>query len=416
LLLHPIEHKAVDLAFRWHATARYSDGDIAERLNEYVLTLPDGAEVRLRTKGRWGRGSPGRFSKDTVRDLLQNPYYIGKVPYYGRNKDGQRRKRGNYVALYPGQHESIVDEETFDRSQRIRSLMSHNPRSRDDVLERIYVLSGILRCGYCGEPMRAQSSGGTRYYRDKSRALHIRDCPQCYVHADDVETEIGRIVERIQLAPGWREAIAGELHPDLDADEIEERKDAIEAKLERAKQLYIDGDIGRVRYEQEKAHCRVQLSDLQPVGYDDIISVGTFLESVSEWDALAPLKQKERLRMLFATVLIRGTRLVAAKPTEALYALIQHSAGARRQPLFEGGCHRNSGADGSRSRRLHQATPPILPAVPLSRQKKDAAVEHICFQNRSNRSNRSKPGILTVISSPWKRSRGVSPLASTGRL
>jgi hypothetical protein len=59
------------------------------------------------------------------------------------------------VALYPGKHEPLVDQETFERSQKVRSLMSHNPRSRADVLERIYVLSGILRCGYCGERMRA---------------------------------------------------------------------------------------------------------------------------------------------------------------------------------------------------------------------------------------------------------------------
>ena len=351
LLPHPIEREAVRLAFEWHTTGQYSDGDIAERLNEYVHTLSDGTEVSFRTKGRWGRGVPGRFSKDSVRDTLQNPYYVGKVPYYGCDEKDQKRKRGDYAALYSGLHEPLVDEKTFERSLEIRRLMSHHPRTRGNVLERIYVLSGILRCGYCGELMRAHSSNhGVRYYRDKSQVQHLSDCPQQYVHADDVEAQFDRIVQSIELSPHWREQVVAALHPDLDADEIREREQAIEARFERAKRLYIDGDIGAAQYEREKMACRANLSDLRPACYDDIISTAALLESASEnWSKLTPLQKKKRSRTMFTTVLIRGTKLLAGKPTEACYALIQHSAGFRKSIFLEGEDYRNSGSDGART-------------------------------------------------------------------
>ena len=49
---HPIESRGVLFAFQQYATGQFSDRDIAEMLNHYVVTLPDGTEVHLRSKGR----------------------------------------------------------------------------------------------------------------------------------------------------------------------------------------------------------------------------------------------------------------------------------------------------------------------------------------------------------------------------
>ena len=52
LVPHPIESRGVLFAFQQYATGQFSDRDIAEMLNQYVVTLPDGTEVPLRSKGR----------------------------------------------------------------------------------------------------------------------------------------------------------------------------------------------------------------------------------------------------------------------------------------------------------------------------------------------------------------------------
>ena len=345
LVPHPVEREAIRLAFEWYVTGEYSDGNIANRLNAHTHTLPDDTKVRFRTKGRHGRGTPAKFGKDSVRELLRRPFYVGLVPYFGINEKGKKRKRDDAVALYPGQHEPLVDQETFDQCRNIRKLMTHHPRTRPDTLDRIYTLSGILTCGYCGLPMRSHTSHGTRYYQDKSRIQHLADCPQTYVHADVIEEEVAQLIQSIQLPPGWREMAVANLHPDLDADAIHEREEALRARLERARQLYIEGDIDRMWYDREKLECRARLTDLRPGNYYDIITVGEVFETASEWHILTPLQRKERSRFLFTTVLIRGTRLHAAKLTDACYALIQLSVGLRWPVLGEKG-HRNYGSDG----------------------------------------------------------------------
>ena len=340
LVPHPVDREAVRLAFEWHASGSYSDGEIAEKLNAHVHTLPDGAEVRFRTRGRTGRGEPGVFSKDSVRDILQHPFYTGVVPYYGVNEKGQKRKRDDPAALYAGQHEPIVDQETFEESQRIRALMGRSPRNHENWRERTYILSGILRCGYCGARMIGSAGNGERYYRDKSRIQHTVDCTQSHVDADVVESQFARIVASIELAPNWREETIAAEHPDLTVEEVREREEEIQERLERAKRLYIEGDIDKARYEREKLKCGELLADLRPNSQCDILSAGAVVES--DWHDLTPLQQKERSRTMFTTVLIRGDRLVAVKPTDALFALFRRLADFREPEE----AHRISGSDG----------------------------------------------------------------------
>ncbi|MBF6309353.1 recombinase family protein, partial [Nocardia farcinica] len=91
--------------FEWYATGEYSYNDIAHRLNEEVFVLPTGDEVRFRTKGVPGRCPPGLFTKDAVRDIIQNPVYVGYVSYSGSDEDGVRRRKP--VELFDGKHQGI---------------------------------------------------------------------------------------------------------------------------------------------------------------------------------------------------------------------------------------------------------------------------------------------------------------------
>ena len=291
-LPHPIEAEAIKLAFQWYRTGRCSDGQIAERLNRHQHELPNGSAAHFRTKGRWGRGKPGRFSKDSVRELLQNPYYVGVVPYFSVNGKGQKRKRQDAVVLYPGRHEPLVDQETYDCCLSVRRVLGRHPRQRDDWAERIYTLSGILRCGYCGQVMRAQSGHGVRYYQDKSRIQRTSDCSQPYVHADQVEAEVGRFVQAVRLPPGWRDEIISFLHPDLDPETLKQEQESVGRRLERAKRLYLDGDLDDTEYAHEKALYETRLSDLRPENYSDILTAGEALETAEEWQRLEPLERK----------------------------------------------------------------------------------------------------------------------------
>jgi DNA invertase Pin-like site-specific DNA recombinase len=94
----PDEHEAqgVHLAFERYAIGKYSDNDIADILNE----------AGYRPKGR-GERALELFSKDSVRDLLQNRFYLGEVRY--------KRQR------HKGVHQAIISQELFDLCQKVRA-------------------------------------------------------------------------------------------------------------------------------------------------------------------------------------------------------------------------------------------------------------------------------------------------------
>ena len=129
LVTHPIESTGVGLAFDWYQSGENSNAKIAEMLNAYDYLLPDGKTIRLRHKGSLGKTSPGKFSKDTVRVMLGNVFYTGKVLYYGVDERGRRQKRhAGLAAVYPGKHPALVDESAFERAQELRNLLHKYPK------------------------------------------------------------------------------------------------------------------------------------------------------------------------------------------------------------------------------------------------------------------------------------------------
>ncbi len=88
--------------FEHYATGAYSDMQIAEWLN---------------TRGfLTNRNHP--FGKDTVRDMLCNTYYVGKIRYSGmtvRPKDVSFRSTTPRVS--ESKHEAIISEQLWQRCQ-----------------------------------------------------------------------------------------------------------------------------------------------------------------------------------------------------------------------------------------------------------------------------------------------------------
>ena len=115
LILHPIESLAVRLSFEWHHTGKYSDGLIAEKLNGYVVTLPDGTTRHFRTKRLLSRGGPQPFTRDSVREMLIRVFYTGRVAYFGTTTRGTKLKRHHPSLLRPGTQPILVSMEVFER-------------------------------------------------------------------------------------------------------------------------------------------------------------------------------------------------------------------------------------------------------------------------------------------------------------
>lgn len=150
--LEPIPEQAevVKQIFNWYA---YGDengdtigfGEISKKLHSLGI---------LSSTGRTD------WQSASVRDILSNPVYIGKIRWGLRPQkksvvDGQRtvkRLRDIDAPVYDGLHSAIIDTETYDIVQQRRNINRKNtcPKSKSTQNP----LAGLVICKKCGRKMQ----------------------------------------------------------------------------------------------------------------------------------------------------------------------------------------------------------------------------------------------------------------------
>jgi site-specific DNA recombinase len=128
--------------------------------------------------GKLHQGKP--FAKNILYGLLKNPIYLGKVQHRG--------------ALYDGEHEAILDEETFGKVQRqlARNGRSGGAADTKFALRSTAILQGILRCKACDCGMvygfSKKENRRYRYYLcHHAQSRGWRHCPRPTLPADEIE-------------------------------------------------------------------------------------------------------------------------------------------------------------------------------------------------------------------------------------
>lgn len=102
-------------------------------------------------------GPDPRWAPTTIRTMLSNEHYIGKVRWFHKKTvksvvDGEvitRRPIAEEYLVFPGRHPAIIDQETWDAVQAIRGSMPRNKKSHN--LSNIF--AGLLYCS-CGCAMK----------------------------------------------------------------------------------------------------------------------------------------------------------------------------------------------------------------------------------------------------------------------
>ena len=132
----------VKMMYEWALHENLTPGNIAARLNA----------MGVESYGKLG------WNVGTVRNMLSNSVYIGKVKWFERVKVKSMvgneietrmvRYTDQYVE-YDGKHKGIIDEETF------KAVAARFPSDRTrNKLTLVNPLAGILRCAKCGKNMR----------------------------------------------------------------------------------------------------------------------------------------------------------------------------------------------------------------------------------------------------------------------
>lgn len=91
---------------------------------------------------------PRLFTSASVRGILHNPFYAGRVVHRGKPSAGV--------------HETLTSQEIFDAVQLTTKRNSGRSETLAASPQRDYLLKGIIRCAHCGMPMWARLTVAAR--------------------------------------------------------------------------------------------------------------------------------------------------------------------------------------------------------------------------------------------------------------
>lgn len=179
---HPEQAPIVKMIFDLYVNEGLGSALIARRLNELNIPTAKNKEWTI----------------STIRGIIRNPHYIGKVRWNWRAVK-KKRVDGVIVQSRPvapesewivvdGLHEPIIDEETWNKAQEIMNGRKVVPAPPNTLTNP---LAGLIRCGMCGRAMVR------RPYDNRPAAII---CP--FPHCSNVSTSF-EIVEQ-ELLKGLR--------------------------------------------------------------------------------------------------------------------------------------------------------------------------------------------------------------------
>jgi len=141
-----------------------------------------------------------RIAKGTLHGILTNPIYTGMVDHKG--------------CLYPGEHERIIDQNTWDRTHE--TLRRNNGDNGASLRNKFgALLRGLLFCVPCGTPMMhtytMRKSKRYRYYVCyNAQQQGWKNCETKSVPAQAIESAVLDSIRRIGTDPKLAEAVATE--------------------------------------------------------------------------------------------------------------------------------------------------------------------------------------------------------------
>ncbi len=278
----PAEAELVNHTFEMYASGRYTDEAVATWLNQ------TDSRPRVHRKDRKDNGY--LWSKDTVRDMLRNPFYLGHVKY---------KKE-----LMAGKHPAIVTEELFGNVQRVRREHHKGPWTYTPR-HRTYLLGGLVRCADCGRKLWSQHLSGKDYYREEAK---LRGLPcgegKSVMRAEHLESQVEAVITSLRLPTSWRELVA-EYFASTDEKRrlVTERERLVERKR-RLYHTYLDG-LPEYDYRREIEAIDAAIKNLGYPEDQEVVALGDHVEGMLEaWTHASKEEKRDILCMMLDAVYV----------------------------------------------------------------------------------------------------------------
>ncbi len=233
--------------------------------------------------GRSLSTGPRRFTIASVRWLLHNPFFTGKVTYKGEE--------------YAGLHKPLIQESLY---QTVQDRLKH-ARGRSHKIcakYRFYTLKGIARCVYCGLPLWAETTNkGNAYYREQSGTRAYDGCPAQgkVVRCDFVDEQIASLMQNIVLRPSWKKQMLSRIASESEYVSVTRERQHVQERLRRLGKAFVDNLISDNEYEMEKRVLETKLSNLVVPEVEAAFDAASLIENLSQLWAKATAEERRKI-------------------------------------------------------------------------------------------------------------------------
>ena len=275
------------------------------------------------------------FNPSTVSSMLRNRFYRGEVPL----EKPRNSSRLIPVEWMSGRHVALIDAPTWAAAQVHLARHAARPNTgRRHATPHPFGL-GIVHCQACADNgkdarMHMKSPGSLdRPNADHHRRLlcvtrhRLRTCHQPTVRETVLIAQMGEILQALAVSDDARHAALATLQAAYGATtrpvlDLASQRRRLAGRLERSRELYLEGDMSKEDYYADRARCQAELLTLaEPAPTTQELTMaqweeaGALLANVAAlWGDADDTDRADIIQTVFAALWVRDQRIVAVSP------------------------------------------------------------------------------------------------------
>src|SRR3990167_2715866 len=229
--------KVIKAVFEYYATGNARLEDVSDFLAQ---------------RGILSRGGK-RIHKTRATFILSNPFYTGLFRY---SKE-----------LHEGKHEPIIAKKIFDKVQEV---LKQRGRPHHKTKYEPQDFCGLMKCGSCGMSItgeyrvKKQKNGNVHdyiYYHCTNKNKSVKCLEPC-IRQEELDKQLSSLIQKFSLRADWAEKLLEMAEKDKAVSaqsvsafvlESQNKIRAIQTKLQRLLDGYLEQDIERETYREQKA-------------------------------------------------------------------------------------------------------------------------------------------------------------------
>lgn len=194
-----------------------------------------------------------KWTSRTVKYILSNPVYIGKIQWNPSKKDGE-----DDSIIVDGHHQPIIEQDLFDCVQEKlrKSNLTYKPYKHYDIKEP-YMLHGLVKCSACGKSLvmanrnvNLQCTGYLHGQCSESHSITIKK----------IDNIVLSCIEQCFESKTFH--LSAKAERNQNCVDNSKQISTLKAKLKRIKEAYEDGVYSLEEYKQSRVSVEDKIKSL----------------------------------------------------------------------------------------------------------------------------------------------------------